>query len=106
MEVVPGGRDDGYDWRPGTDQHGYGGRDDVTKWHEPTSRGRCGGRDPGPIYDSAKRAHRFGGRNFMYHGYGKLLMLFVEGFCRRVRFGKRTRLEGYLRGIKVGTMRK
>jgi len=47
---------------------------------------------------SAKRTHRFGGQNSMYHSHGKLLMPFAEGVCRWVRFGKRTHRRGVLRG--------
>jgi len=48
----------------------------------------------GPVYVSAKRTHRFGGGNVMESLYYQRLMWFAERFCRWVRFGKRTQIEG------------
>ncbi len=48
---------------------------------------------------SAKRTHRFGGRIIVEHPYHKILMPFAVGFCRWVRFGKRTHRRGVLRSV-------
>src|ERR1017187_7800020 len=68
----------------------------------PTIRLRSRGGFAPPLYVFAKRTHRFGGRNSMDHAHCKILMSFAEGFCRWVRFGKRTHRRGVLRGEKGG----
>src|ERR1017187_1446277 len=60
--------------------------------------GHGGGGTAHQTCHSAKRTHRFGGRDSMYHAHGKLVMPFAEGFCRWVRFGKRTHREGVFGG--------
>src|ERR1022692_3487511 len=60
--------------------------------------GHGGGETAHQTYHSTKRTHRFGGRHLMYHAHGKLLIPFAEGFCRWVRFGKRTHREGVFGG--------
>jgi hypothetical protein len=81
---------------------------------EPTSRGRAAARPYHPVavprrlrpplYVFAKRTHRFGGRNSLDHAHCKILMSFAEGFCRWVRFGKRTHRRGVLRGERRNMM--
>src|ERR1035437_5442179 len=48
----------------------------------------------GPIYVSAKRTHRFAMAFSIHHLYLQTLTSFAEGFCRWVRFGKRTQNRG------------
>ena len=60
----------------------------------------------GPIYVSAKRTHRFGGRFFVYHPYVKIFISFAGPVCRWVRFGKRTHRGGVSRvfSLKSGVI--
>jgi hypothetical protein len=53
----------------------------------------------GGLYVSAKRTHRFGGRNFVEHSFDQGLMAVEDGFWRWVRFGKRTHRRGVLRVV-------